>query len=224
MPRPLHRRAARRVGPPLAAVALALWMAPAAGAQEADPEAEAYAGELAAEPETPVIYKWVDENGIAHYTTDPDRIPAGLRSSVGRARPLNEREPRAPSYTASDAWVVQDARRSSDPYAIRLPGQGEQGFYGEGGPPGPDGAAAPAVDPELEERIAAVRAEIERDQEVLKSMLAGPSARELTELPEFREIAHRLPQLQANLRALERQRPQPLDESPEPDPDAPDAF
>lgn len=30
----------------------------------------------------PVIYKWVDENGVAHYTTDRSRIPAAIRDRV----------------------------------------------------------------------------------------------------------------------------------------------
>jgi len=30
----------------------------------------------------PKIYKWVDANGIAHYTVDPDRIPKPLRNRI----------------------------------------------------------------------------------------------------------------------------------------------
>jgi len=39
----------------------------------------------AAGAEPPPIYKWVDSNGIAHYTTDPERIPKALRNKI---RPL----------------------------------------------------------------------------------------------------------------------------------------
>jgi hypothetical protein len=39
------------------------------------------------EPAAPTIYKWVDENGIAHYTTDRDRIPAQIRERVERSAP-----------------------------------------------------------------------------------------------------------------------------------------
>lgn len=35
--------------------------------------------------EAPVIYKWVDENGVAHYTTDRERIPASIRDRVTQA-------------------------------------------------------------------------------------------------------------------------------------------
>ncbi len=35
-----------------------------------------------AQTEAPTIYKWVDEHGIAHYTTDRDRIPSVIRDRV----------------------------------------------------------------------------------------------------------------------------------------------
>ena len=37
---------------------------------------------VGAQAEAPTIYKWVDENGIAHYTTDRDRIPSAIRDRV----------------------------------------------------------------------------------------------------------------------------------------------
>ena len=44
----------------------------------------------AAQAESPTIYKWVDENGIAHYTTNHDRIPSAIRDRVESvaAKPL----------------------------------------------------------------------------------------------------------------------------------------
>ena len=50
-------------------------------------------GAATASADPPRIYKWVDSNGIAHYTTDPDRIPKALRNrieSVERTRPTPE--------------------------------------------------------------------------------------------------------------------------------------
>jgi hypothetical protein len=35
-----------------------------------------------AQAESPTIYKWVDQNGIAHYTTDRDNIPSAIRDRV----------------------------------------------------------------------------------------------------------------------------------------------
>jgi hypothetical protein len=42
------------------------------------------------------VYKWVDENGIAHYTTDPDSIPSDLRGG----RDLREPESAEPDLSA----------------------------------------------------------------------------------------------------------------------------
>jgi hypothetical protein len=54
-----------------ALLALALALAPGARAEEP------------ASP--PTIYKWVDENGVAHYTIDKSRIPSAIRERVERA-------------------------------------------------------------------------------------------------------------------------------------------
>jgi hypothetical protein len=73
------------------ALAIAVWVAvvPAAGVpvHAADDEGG-----------TPRIYRWIDENGVAHYTTDRDRIPAALRGRLGRglAEPEPRREPPPP--------------------------------------------------------------------------------------------------------------------------------
>lgn len=42
------------------------------------------------EPAAPTIYKWIDEHGIAHYTTDRKRIPDRLRDKIGRPAPPRE--------------------------------------------------------------------------------------------------------------------------------------
>jgi len=91
----------RRPGPwPVRAphrLALALALALAAGTADA---------------EAPKIYKWVDANGIAHYTTDPERIPKALRDriqSVERATP----EARAPN--PAGARAPQDMTSPDEP-------------------------------------------------------------------------------------------------------------
>jgi hypothetical protein len=137
------------------------------------------------------IYKWVDANGIAHYTTDPDRIPAEVR---GLADELREREDaraadapaRATQSPAADAWAVRDAA------------------------PAPVDAAPPeaAGAPELDGRIAALEEEIARDEERIKAWVSDPAVDPgtLADDPEFRELAARLPRLQADLRSLREQK------------------
>jgi hypothetical protein len=58
----------------VASLAIALSLAPLATRASAESED--------ASATTPVIYKWVDENGIAHYTTDRARIPGEIRDRV----------------------------------------------------------------------------------------------------------------------------------------------
>ncbi len=66
-----------------------------------------------ARAESPTIYKWVDENGIAHYTTNRDRIPNAIRDRVESiaAKP----SPNAPAVAAQPNRedVMRDAVRSA---------------------------------------------------------------------------------------------------------------
>jgi hypothetical protein len=62
---------------------------------------------------------------------------------------------------------------------------------------------------ELDARISALERQIASDQESLKTLLSeipAPGAPDLADRPEFREIALRLPKLQAELRTLQEQR------------------
>jgi len=75
----------------------------------------------AADP--PKIYKWVDSNGIAHYTVDPDRIPKALRNrieSVVRESAAPSPEPQ-PARTDS-AFTAPADSASAAPGANLEPG------------------------------------------------------------------------------------------------------
>jgi len=98
---------------PALALAAALW---AAGALAAVAEEGESGGQR--------IYRWIDENGIAHYTTDPARIPAPLRERVGNPEALSQKplEARAP-----DSWADLDVEVSA------ADGE-EDGDGAEGGP------------------------------------------------------------------------------------------
>jgi hypothetical protein len=149
-------------------------------------------------PARPPIYKWVDANGIAHYTTDPERIPAELRGLV-RERREDAGAPDAPE-SAADAWAVRDAApapvETAPPEAVGAPGSEAPRAH----------AAADAR--ELEGRIAALEEEIARDEERIKAWVSDPAVDPVTlaDDPEFRELAARLPRLQADLRSLREQK------------------
>lgn len=103
---------------PALALAAALWAAGALAAFAQD------GGESGGQR----IYRWIDENGIAHYTTDPARIPAPLRDRIGNPEALSQKplEARAP-----DSWADLDAAaRAEDAEAD---GGGAEGA--EGGAP-----------------------------------------------------------------------------------------
>jgi len=75
----------------------------------------AWAGdEPAAEP---TIYKWVDESGVAHYTTDRDRIPREIRTRVERV------EPTRPAATAAPHRedLMRDAVKTQPPATLVAP-------------------------------------------------------------------------------------------------------
>jgi hypothetical protein len=71
-------------------------------------------------------------------------------------------------------------------------------------------AGEPRTNPaDLDARIAELERQIAGDEESLKALLSevpAPGAPELATRPEFREIALRLPKLQAELRTLQEQR------------------
>jgi hypothetical protein len=71
--------------------------------------------------------------------------------------------------------------------------------------PEPPSVAVAPLPPELEARRAQLVAEIARDEEALKAHVSAAGDQPLSASPELREIAHRLPALQAELRALEAQ-------------------
>ncbi|MCU0668159.1 MAG: DUF4124 domain-containing protein [Myxococcota bacterium] len=68
--------------------------------------------EAAAEP---TIYKWVDENGVAHYTTDRDRIPSEVGTRV-------ERAPSRPAVAAPHREdLMRDAVKTQPPATVVAP-------------------------------------------------------------------------------------------------------
>jgi len=67
---------------------------------------------------------------------------------------------------------------------------------------GPDSYSLEALD----RRISLVEAQVESDQEALKSLIANPDVPELRTSAELREISERLPALQAELETLRRRR------------------
>jgi len=194
-------------------VALALAAAPAA-ASAAD----------AAESPAPRIYRWVDANGVAHYTTDEEQIPASLRRRFGLPTQPLERAPleagapdagapppapaprSAPQSSggdaAFDAWISQE--RGAAPSRASEPGSGEAQL------PAVSASASDADRlAQVELRIAELSAAIAADEDALSAWIGDPQGGDpvaLGQTPQFREIASRLPKRIQELEALRRER------------------
>lgn len=209
------RRPARRPGGwPL--VALATAGLALAGAPASHAEAEGR------------LYRWTDRDGVVRYTPDPGRVPGGYAAELvepGMAMPPPPQRP-AGGAAAAPLSGAPDAGVAADPF--NAPGRARaprgQTLPGTQAPPGTDAGATLTPVPgtpagtgvdrqaarELEPRIAALEQEIARDEEALKLLISQPAAPDaedpLLDSDELREIARRLPRLQADLAALHERR------------------
>lgn len=201
-----------------AGLALGISLAPSVRADETD----------AAGQEGPVIYKWVDEEGIAHFTADPERVPENVRSLIRKEAEQERRDRQEPEGTPPEAaapardraehWAEMEAAPSDaaeGPEARDI----SQGAAPEtGARAARPSAALRAQRAELEQRIHELEAQIARDEERIKELLSRP--REQAQPPgeggeaapvagpELREVAMRLPRLQEELRELRERRAQ----------------
>ena len=183
------------------------------------------------EPAPPRIYRWVDENGIAHYTTDVERIPKSLRSRFGLpAQPLAREslDARAPTSVAPpsvappsvappapgrgpDAWAAEEKSAAPPVEAGPLEGGAEGRAGALTDAPALQTAEASSLDrlAQLELRIAELAASIAADEDTLSAFIGDPGqndAVELADKPEFREVAGRLPKRLQELEALRNER------------------
>jgi hypothetical protein len=128
----------------------------------------------------PHIYRWVDANGIAHYTTSLDRVPEELRG-----QPLRHEEVSAQAPAGVDTWVQHERV----PEAAQAAGGGASG--------GDRLAALNAQIAELEQAIAA-------DEALLKGDLRDTSAPSSNET--LAQVAERMPGRLAELKKLQAER------------------
>jgi hypothetical protein len=132
----------------------------------------------------PRIYKWVDENGIAHYTTDRSKIPSNLRGRIRDADAIrrsqaqgsageaaSEAEAPPASTPAEGAGTPSGTGVPVTPPVLPLYGAGDGGRSADQwsardapaeAPDQPDTGtgAEPAYDPEREARAREVEARI----------------------------------------------------------------
>ncbi len=203
----------------------AVFLAAATFLGSAGPVAPALAQDADDETAAPSIYRWIDENGIAHYTTELDRIPSALR---GRAASLGSRRGDSPAPAPSrseDLWVSRDRSPGASGTSDGFGDFGDDGFdQGDGGfddrpaeprqPLDPEAAAAAEEERavaqfDLDLRIAELEQVIQADEESLKVLISDPASGgplASAENEEFRTIAVRLPNRLKELQTLRDQR------------------
>ncbi len=129
----------------------------------------------------PRIYRWIDENGLAHYTTDLERVPEELRDQPLRREAVS---PQAPATI--DGWVQRE----------RIPD-----------PPAPD-ASGPSAGGDalsaLNARIAELEQAIAADEDLLKGDLTNAEAPTSNEA--LKEVSERMPARLAELKKLQAER------------------
>jgi uncharacterized coiled-coil protein SlyX len=148
--------------------------------------------------ENVTLYQWQDSNGVYRYTSEFDRIPRYARDSAVEIRPGAAPPSNAPVYFDPDPRAPVVAVPNQPPEAPEAATAGAA----PGTPPQASGAPG-----DLDARIRALEARIAADEEALKQLISKPGAEADTEVsPEMREIAARLPRLQAELASLRKQR------------------
>jgi hypothetical protein len=130
----------------------------------------------------PHIYRWIDENGVAHYTTSLERVPEELREQPLRREEIS---PNAPA--AVDAWVQHE----------RIPEPPKADASGPGAGAGDRLSAIDARIAELEQAISA-------DEQLLKGDLTDVNAPASNEA--LAEVAERMPERIAELKKLQAER------------------
>ena len=130
----------------------------------------------------PHIYRWIDETGVAHYTTDLERVPKTLRD-----QPLRREELSAQAPATVDSWVQHE----------RVPEPPKAAAGGTTLSPGSRVSELNARIVELEQAIAA-------DESLLKSDLTDPNAPASNTA--LKEVAERMPDRIAELKKLQAER------------------
>jgi len=152
------------------------------------------------------IYQWTDANGDTRYTPNLDKVPRSARDTVltiqsGEEGPSNEPIYFQPDPRASEVAVPEPATETaSSPVVVSplVPGSGE-----------PEDAPPPADANDRAAEIRALESEIAQIEDQLKDYISEPGGVPGPDIPpELREIADRLPGLQAELARLQR-RPAP---------------
>lgn len=149
----------------------------------------------------PTIYRWVDSDGVAHFTTELARVPKALRNRASELTPAPETiearkdlpEKSKPASAAAESGGFEERNFDFDAAADTTANGENQS------PPTPmhDSSADEA-------RIAEIERQFAQDEETIKNWLIEPGA-DGTQA-QFEAAARRLPTLQHELETLRKRR------------------
>lgn len=163
------------------------------------------------------LYQWVDAEGVVRYTPSRRAPPLAHRDSLQEVRPGMA----MPALPPQPNRVPEPDAGTTFPSVIGAPVPDPSPSLGDTGLPAPGPTAIadavpsdepspgdePSAEPDLATRIRELEQAIARDEETLKDMISTPPAEGeegIESSAELREIARRLPGMQAELRALKQ--------------------
>lgn len=163
------------------------------------------------------LYRWIDGDGGVRYATSQATIPSGYRDDAqpvtpGMAMPAPEPEPEpeaAATATSTLPSVIGAPVPDPSPRLghAGLPAPGPTAVA-DASPSDPPADAAKEESADLDARIRELEEAIARDEATLKDIISTPPKEGdegIESSAELREIARRLPGMQAELRALRQQ-------------------
>jgi hypothetical protein len=185
-----------------------------------------------AEQPAPVIYQWTDDRGNVRYTPDPERVPASRRDTMLRLEPGAPATPQPPRPDAPSVPSPAPTALTTTPVAPSgvTPAPAQTPVATPASTPTPTSAPtaagvadttpragapsapAPELSPSETAREQQLAAAIAADEEALKALISAPAAEggaPAGASEQLREIARRLPAMQAELSALRERRAPP---------------
>ena len=152
----------------------------------------------------PAIFKWVDQHGIAHYTTDKTRIPREIRRRMRSLDAIPD-VAAAPPAPAADPNLVGPLPETPEH---------PEGWASRNAPPTPTPGESEKIEAAerseqldaMDAEIAGLEGEIANREEQLLALLATAQGDRVIDDAAFRQIAEELPELQADLEALRERR------------------
>ncbi len=159
----------------------------------------AFVGEKSALAEAPAIYRWVDSDGVAHFTADITRVPKSLRK---QALASQEAAPISPEARTDLPGAAKPAGEGTSEFAERnvdFSGGSNANLFTTNPPTQYRDTSTTDL-----ARIDELEQQVAQDEEAIKNWLIEPGTG--GSQTQFEAAARRLPKLQRELTTLRARR------------------